>query len=267
MNPVRTAIRGVADSRILRPLRQAWYETQFASATGPVRLFRGVYPTFAEALATVPSDRPVGFDNPLAARRLAEDRHRVFPSDYPVLYWLTRLLPEARVLFDFGGNVGISYFAYRRYLNYRDSLDWVVYDLPAVTALGEQLARESDCPGLRFVTDLTTLEQADIVLAAASLQFLDDPLGWLRDATVRPRWILINKTPLTDCPSVVTLHAIGASFCGYRLFNRPEFMTAFGNLGYRPVDVWTNADIGCEIPFHPEYRIAGYTGVLFERVS
>lgn len=260
-------LRRMRQLPVLSPLRRAWYESRFTSATEPVRLFRGVFPTFKEAVASTPAGRLIGFDNDPAANRLADDRHRLFPSDYPVLFWLTRLLPQVRLVFDLGGNVGISYYAYSRYLSYPDTLTWLVHDVPAVVSLGRDVAQAELPSGhrqLRFTSGWDELRSADLVIAAASLQFLDDPTEWLRTATTRPRWIIINKTPLTDEPRAATLHAIGPSYCGYHLFNRREFLDSFHELGYRVIDRWSNADVGCEIPFYPQYNIPAYTGMLLE---
>ncbi len=128
---------------ILRQIRNHTYHKRFDTATGHVRLFREVYPDFQAASKDVPKFRLSSYDNEPSAHRLADDRKRIFPFDYPIMFWLSKLLPDAKLLFDWGGHVGISYFGYRRYLSYPDGLNWLICDVPAVVALGQKIAAEN----------------------------------------------------------------------------------------------------------------------------
>ena len=189
----------------------------------------------------------------------------IFPFDYPVMFWLQKLLPECRLLFDFGGNVGISYFGYRRYLQYAPELTWLIYDLDAVVAAGEQIARAECAANLRFTTSLAELSTADLLLAAGVLQFIEDPLALLRSEPQLPRHVLLNKVPVSALPTATTLHNMGSAFCPYRLFNRKEFVEGFLDLGYQLVDEWLNPDLGARIPFFPERSLPAYSGFYFRR--
>ena len=118
------------------------YGRHFNAAAGHVRLFRGLYPDFASAAADIPKARLQGHDHDVSALRLAHDISNIYPFDYPILFWLQQLLPECKLLFDLGGNIGISYFAYQKYLSYPQQLVWQVCDLPAVAKRGEAIAAE-----------------------------------------------------------------------------------------------------------------------------
>ena len=258
-------LRGAVEWRPLKRLLRSVYDHYFYTASGQVRLFRGIYPDFATARAAAPAGRPIGYDNEETAWRVADERHRVFDWDYPMLFWMGRLLPETGRVFDLGGNVGISYYAWRRYLTWPDGLDWLVADVPHVVAAGERLAREEPSIGLRFTTSLDELPRADLMIAAGVLQFLEDPFGSLALPRGLPRHILINKTPLTDRDDAVTLQATGASFCPYHLFNRARFLARFEARGYRLVDSWTTQGMGMRVPFHPVHDIAAFSGCYFVR--
>jgi putative methyltransferase (TIGR04325 family) len=104
----------------------------------------------------------------------ARERHFIFPSDYPVMFWLARLLPDAKLLFDLGGNVGNRYLAFRSHLTYPDNFTWLVNDVPEVVALGRTLAQQEAAPHLLFTTDFARLREADILLASGVLQVLED---------------------------------------------------------------------------------------------
>ena len=246
-------------------LRRWSYERQFASATGNQRLFRGVYPDFATAIASAPPAHPIGYDNEASAHRLAEERHHVFPTDYPVLFWLAHLIGEDTVVFDLGGNVGSRYLAFRGHLNYPGSLTWIVHELPAVVELGREIAARESAPHLRFTTGFDELNGANILLASGVLQFLEDWIGFLRAVPKRPPHVLVNRTSVYARESAVTLHSTGTAFCPYHLFNRDEFVAAFTDLGYRLVDEWANPGIGCHIPQHHASSIDSYSGFYFIR--
>jgi putative methyltransferase (TIGR04325 family) len=182
-----------------------------------------------------------------------------------VLFWLSRLLQPGTRLFDWGGNVGTSYFAYRPILAYPEGFDWLVQDVPAVVAAGRALPPET-APGLRFTEALDGLAASDILLAAGALHFIPDPFGPLWAAADRlPRHILLNKVPAYDQPDAVTLQNQGASFCANHLFNRIGFEAVFTNLGYRVVDTWQTPGLGCYIPFHPAHSIEAYSGWYLTR--
>ncbi len=230
-------------------------------------MFHGIYPDFESASRDIPSTRLIGYDNEASALRLAHDRFRIFPFDYPVMLWLQKLLPECRLVFDLGGNVGTSYFGYQKYLQYPENLTWLVCEVAAVAALGAKVASEASATQLRFTTDLTELPKADVLLAAGSLHFIPRPFELLRSAPSLPRHILVNKVPAYDLPSGVTLENMGSAFNPYHLFNRAEFVGQFQSLGYEIADEWRSPDISCEIPFYPEHSVRGYGGFYFRRVQ
>jgi len=258
-------VRVSAHVPIFRQVMELAYRQHFNSAAGQVRMFRGIYPDFAAAVRAIPKGRLEGYDNEQSADRVADDRLRICSFDYPILFWLAKLLPHCKLLFDWGGNVGVSYFGYRPYLTYPDSLTWLVSDVPAVTALGETIASREAQTALKFTTSLDRLGDADVLLAAGVLQFIENPLQQLRSARHLPAHVLINKLPIYDLPSRVTLHNMGSSFCPYHLFNRAEFVGGFEALGYRMVDEWKCPELPCEIPFFPRHSIAAYTGFYLVR--
>jgi putative methyltransferase (TIGR04325 family) len=239
------------------------YGRYFNGVQGHARLFRGIYPDFASAERDVPQGRFVGYDNEPSAHRLVDDRSEIFPYDYPVMFWLSKLLPESGLLFDWGGNVGIKYFTYRRYLAYPDRLVWCVNDVPAIVALGEQIAAQESAPGLCFTTTLDAIAEADVLFAAGSIHFIEDPLAALRQAKALPRHLLLSKVPAYDRPSAVTLQNMGTAFCPNHLFNRDELVASIEALGYRLVDEWRSPDLACDIPFFPEHSIKAYSGFYF----
>ncbi len=243
-----------------------WYRRYFNSANGThVRLFRGVFSDFDAARRAIPAGRIESYDNEPSAQRMIGEWLNIDASDYPVMFWLAKVLPSARLVFDWGGNVGLKYFAYRRYLEYAPDLTWLVNDVPAVVALGEQVAQNEGASALRFTTALDALPDADVLLASGALQFIDDPLARLAAARALPRHLIVSKIPAYTAAGAVTLHNMGTALCPYHLFNRSAFVAAFERLGFELADEWTSPNVGCEIPFHPARSIAAYTGFYFRR--
>ncbi len=239
------------------------YRRYFNSVGGNARLFCGVFPDFASAELAVPAHRLVGYDNAPSAERMMAEWLGVYPSDYPVLFWLQKLLRDSFTVFDWGGNVGIKYFAFSSYLTYPENLRWVVNDVPAVLQLGREVAARESATALHFTAEMDELGQADILLASGVVQFIDDPFARLSSAASLPEHLIFNKVPLYDKPSRVTLHNMGVAFCPYHLFNRASFVASVEALGYELRDEWASPDISCNIPLSPQYSVAAYTGLYF----
>jgi putative methyltransferase (TIGR04325 family) len=233
-------------------------------------LFRGVFATFAEAEASAPRSLPLGYDHPGPAAMYVERTRNTYPTDYPVLFWLQKLLRgDATRIFDLGGHTGVSYYAYRRYLEYPRTLLWQVQDVPAVVERGRSLAVEMDPGGqLSFTDRFADAEGADILAAQGSLQYLPETLAE-RLAILKspPRHLILNLTPLHAKHSFFTLQSIGTAFCPYRVTARSEFQSAYEKLGYELADSWVNPEKRCHIPFHPEHSLDHYLGFYFRRAG
>ena len=142
-------------------------------------LFRGVFASFEEAERSAPRTLPLGYDHPGPAGMYVERTRKTYPTDYPVLFWLQKLLREGCTrVFDLGGHTGVSYYAYRSYLDYPATLRWQVQDVPAVVQQGRALAAEQDRDGyLSFSARFEDAEGFDILTAQGSLQYLPETLA------------------------------------------------------------------------------------------
>jgi len=244
------------------------YRLYFNAATREhTRLFHGLYPDFAAARAAIPAQRMESYDNEPSAYRMIDEWLNIDASDYPVMFWLAKVLPGSRLVFDWGGNTGLKYFAYRKFVAFSDDLTWLVNDVPAVVAFGRQVAEREAAPALRFTTSLDALADADILLASGVLQFIEHPLTLVTQAPALPRQLIISKVPAYGLAPAVTLHNMGTALCPYHLFNHAELIATFNRLGFTLVDSWQSPNVGCEIPFHPEHSIDAYTGYYFTRAD
>lgn len=251
---------------LARTLLKALYHQHFATASGWQRMFYGVYSTFPEAIAAAPKTKGIGYDNPESAQMYSGNYRIINPSDYPVLFWLKNILPRTKLLFDLGGNVGISFYSYKKYLEYPPHLTWLVYDVPEVVKEGQVIASKESSVGLSFTTQMSELDGAEVLLANGSLQYFEQPLAvYLSKFQTKPLHLIINKTPIRDGAQFVTLQTLGTAFCPYYIFNREDFISSILELGYMLVDSWHNAELSCSIPLHPEHRVPSYSGLYFRK--
>ncbi|HLH97101.1 MAG TPA: methyltransferase, TIGR04325 family [Xanthobacteraceae bacterium] len=277
MSVRRQILELVGSAPLLRPVARMAYERRFAQQFGGERLFRGIYSDFSEAAASAPRSSFTGHDNVAYVSKVAVHEHEAFTasspyastrarsSDYPILFWLSKILPSAARIFDWGGCTGISYYVYREYLAFPDRLEWIVNDVPGVVALGRELTSQQDASQLTFTTDLTLLENCDIVISAGSLQMIEEPFALLKKIPKLPPHFFINKVPVLERPSVVTLCNNGASYCPYRLLERADLIRNMEDLGFALVDEWEIPELSCRIPFHPEFSVPHYAGFYFCR--
>jgi len=246
---------------ILRSLGERLYERRFAGNC--MGSFRGVFENFAEARLSAPKTKSVGFNSAECAHQFVDRRSRVFSFDYPVIFWLQRLLQQGGTIFDLGGHVGIQFYAYHKYLKYPAGLNWMVCDLPEITKEGQALAQAQNEQSLSFTNRMEDADGANILIAAGSLQYIESPSlsGLLSKLEHKPHHLLINKVPLYDGDQFVTLQNGGAAFHPQYVFNRQEFIDSLTAIGYHLIDCWDVDTHPGYIPFHPEKSFPCHSGL------
>jgi putative methyltransferase (TIGR04325 family) len=235
--------------------------------------FWGVFETFEQAEQAAPSTKPIGYDNADLAREYQQmleqnnwegSGQTIRPHDYPALFWLKSAFDEGcNRVFDFGGNVGIHYYAYSKYLNYSTDLDWIVCDLPEIIKVGEELARSRSAKKLFFTSDFGNVKDCDILLASGSIQYVEN-LAQTLLACGRPEYLLINRLPLYEGKKNVTLQNGGKVFYPQYVFNKMEFIQELQSLNYELIDIWEDRGCSCIIPFHPEQSVPFYYGLYLK---
>jgi putative methyltransferase (TIGR04325 family) len=241
-------------------------DSAFATNTSD-HLFRGVFTSFEEARASAPATRPLGYDNPESAE-LYLKRLRVDDHDYPAMLWLSKSFTGAMTrVVDYGGAVGIKFFAFSRLIDFPANLDWLVIDVPAVVERGRAFATARRAPAtLRFSADLKDADGADVLFASGSLQYLERPLpAMLETLSQLPRRIIINTTPIHPTEAFYTLNSIGTAFCPYQVAAHGPFIDGMEAAGYKMRDEWRNLGKRMEIPDHPSRSLTHYTGFCFDR--
>lgn len=248
---------------------RASYERRFRAHDSTLQnLYRGVFSSFADAQASIPPKLEQGYDNAASAAFYRERTRRVFLNDYPMMWWLSRLFADGSAsVFDLGGHIGIAYYAYQRYFRFPDATRWLVMDVPAVNAAGEEWAAKNDpARHLRFTSQREDASGVDVLFAAGSLQYLDYTLAELLASLDRlPAHLLLNSVPIHINSSYFTVQNTGVSCCPYRVTAEREFLDGLLALGYTMRDRWENTDRQCDIPFYPSHSLDRYFGFYFSR--
>lgn len=246
-------------------LRKSKYEKKF-STNQYLNLFKEIYPTFDEAAQAASRYEVRGYDNVGSAQMYKDMCNKLFPEDYPTLYWINRINSELTNILDFGGHVGIKRYAFDKYLPQINEVEWKVYDLPKVIEEAKELNHQLDPDGKLNITfqDEIKKEKIDLFLALGSFQYIpkevSDIISQLHE---RPKYMLI-RVPLTKKDTFVTLNHIGTTVCPYIIRNEEQFLSEILDQGYDLLDKWVSPNKVCEIPFFDDYSVRGYTGHLFK---
>ena len=247
----------------VRRYRKKKYRRRF-EREGTHNLFFGSYQSFAEAQEDAPRNRGLGYDTPAAADMYEDHLERVWPEHYPVLFWVSRAWSTYRRVLDFGGHRGSLFYASRRLLGLGP--EWIVFDVPAVVEAGRRRAAASGVQGLSFESDLTRVGGVDLVIAAGSLQYVEDTASeWLARIGGQPRQLIVSTTPFHPEQEFVTLNNIGTAYCPYKVRREGQFFGELERCGYRVVEEWHHPGKRCYVPFHVGEWDVTYRGALLER--
>ena len=245
------------------------FDRLFASGALP-GMCHGVYRSFAAAAEGAPATLPLGYDNEGAAKLYYERMDRVYPGDYPAMLWLQKLFAAGVTrVFDLGGHVGISYYAYQKHIDYPATLRWDLFDVPAVMDAGRTIAaKRDDRRALHFVENLAPAADAELFFSAGCLQYIEATLAQqLRTLTALPEWVLLNFVPMHEHTDFWTVQSIQDAFCPYHIQHGDSFFSDMQVLGYEVVDRWVNAEKHCTIKFRSYHSVRGYVGAVLRRTS
>jgi putative methyltransferase (TIGR04325 family) len=243
--------------------QQLRYQRQFAGDC--YGCFQGVFESFEAAARSAPRTKHVGFDHPDYPTHHLDRMHTVESHDYPAMLWLRSILGPGSRVFDFGGNVGVSYYAYARYIDYPPDLRWTVCEMPGMVQAGREIAAREGRSNLSFTEDWSEASGADVYFSAGVIQYIDT--GPFAEGLVKlqslPRHVLLNKLPLYDGEQFVTLQNSGAIVNPQFVFNRDAFLESMSRLSYRLIDSWAVHGYSCFVPFHPDKHVPTYSGLYF----
>jgi putative methyltransferase (TIGR04325 family) len=242
-----------------------FYQRGFFGAREWRNLALGVFSSFDEAEAYCRSKRTIPhYELYLDHRQWLQRQMAPRAHDYPVIYWLTRLVSSTPSVVDVGGSVGVSYYAFSRFLPNADRYRWQVLELPEVVETGREIAEQTACRSLSFTERWEDLIAADVLLCAGAAQFLPVDLSdHLQSLSERPRNVIVNRVPIHPTHDYVTLHNTGASITPCKVYSRERFVGAFAALGMSLVDEWVCPENELVIPYHPELTVPTFRGFCF----
>ncbi len=239
---------------------------RFPTPSGYAR-YRGIFETPEQAIAAAPKNRKIGYDHDELAQEYRDQfAQSIGFYDYPMLFWLQKLLQQGSTLFDFGGNIGTHFYTYEKYLTYPANLQWTVCELPAIVAVGESLLPAEQRSQLRFTSQFEDAEGADIFIASGSVQYIDSLANRLAQLQHQPNHILLGRFPLCEGKSFVTLQNGGLVFYPVHVFNKQNFVDSIVALGYELIDQWRDPGEPCAVPFHPEFKSLMFHGLYFKAI-
>ena len=268
INKLHSIMETLKNTPPLINIRKHEFNKYFETAKN-VNIFRGIYTSYQDALNHSPDTKVIGYDNKVAAGMYKDRIGKINTYDYPVLFWLEKILHDDNSnLFDFGGHIGLSYYSFVQYLSIK-SINWKVYDLEEVVNAGIEFAKNHDeSHGLSFTRHLSDAESYNIFLASGSLQYIEGNLSdVLSELSKLPKYIIVNMLPAYDGTGFYTVQNIGVAYCPYQVFNNDSFINSILDKGYMLLDEWRNDDKSCYIAFEEEHSLDHYKGYIFEQIS
>lgn len=228
---------------------------------------RGIYKTFTDATASLPPDSRISYNQSdihehpdISELTSCRTLGRLDSIDTPLIPWLKSAFDDSSTVFDLGGNVGVSYYAFKQHLDFPENLRWTVCEVPEIVKAGKKIAEENNSRELSFTTEFTEADGTDIFLSCGTLQYIEPSLAQLlTQLGKKPKHLLINYVPFYDGKPYVTLQNIGYAYSPYKIQNKTELINSLISLGYEYVEGW-NSDRICSIPFHKDRTVREYSG-------
>ena len=233
-----SSIKSITKSLVLSiPFaREKYYQREFAKRSPSCK---GLYKSFADAAQDCPGDKLSGYDHRVISEFYKARLDELNAGDYPVLFWLSRLLPKVRRVFELGGSVGVGYYAYCRYVPFPPDLKWTICELSEAVHVGREIALDRNEAHLDFTESHDVPGPIDLYATFGALQYIETPFAdILLDLAHRPSHLLINRVPMTDGDPFITLQNNGCWFSPYKVEQREKFVKSVENLGYELVDKW-----------------------------
>lgn len=226
----------------------------------------GCFDTRSAALAFL-TDRPrAQYDDDEIVQINLERFKQVQAFDWPVMFHMDRLIRSGKLstITDFGGHVGVKYYAYRDHLSYPADLRWQVVDVAAACREGSR-QRPGWASALSFHETIAETAPCDLLLCSGSLQYSDmslpELLGSLKQA---PRAIILNKVAIASS-GFFTLEAFGRGRMPYRIFSEGELHEWRRLMGYELWARWEIPDRGFVVPSRHGARNVNCIGEAWKR--
>jgi putative methyltransferase (TIGR04325 family) len=213
--------------------------------------FHGVFDSLDEAKKCIGPERPCSYGDIDLSGVNIDSFMQIHLFDYPVILNLLMAGNQIKSLIDFGGHIGVKYYAYKRLVPNIHELKWKVVDVPFCVERGRREASQRGAANLSFSSKLLEAGGCDLLLISGALQYVTPSIGELLDSMVcLPRFIIINKLPVHFGPDYYTIENFGKAKIPYRIFNKNKFDSQLLLRAYSKVDTWTIPSREISIPFY-----------------
>ncbi|HEY8998060.1 MAG TPA: methyltransferase, TIGR04325 family [Edaphobacter sp.] len=221
-------IRNLGNSFLLRSLRGK-----------DLGRFRGKFPTRQRAVASLPPSAVSEYDDEQLVEVNLESFSQIHPFDWPVVALCQRLMREGRmrVLTDFGGHIGVKYYAFEPMLDQEKELTWQVVDVPAMIREGRRRLKPENT-SLKFYERLEETEPCDALLLSGVVQYSDRSIEEIvASLPKKPYIIFLNKVPVSDGVGYFTIEKYIKPL-PYRVYGRNELEGTRERMGYHRLAQW-----------------------------
>ena len=204
-----------------------------------IGVFRGRFPTYEDAQGSLPPSARSGYDDEQLVAGNLESFSRIHAFDWPVIALCQRLIREAKLhtMTDFGGHVGVKYYAFEKMLDLKSGFAWQVVDVPAMIREG----RARMAPGNTVLKFFETLEEtgpAEGLLLSGVLQYARLSIEEIfAKLPKKPYIVFLNKVPVSDGCGYFTIEKYIKPL-PYRIYGAGELDTIRERLGYQRVAQW-----------------------------
>lgn len=235
--------------------------------------YRGVFENLDQANSAVPPKRTPYYDiinaNKAANREVEKQKlddwfHDI---DYPLLFWLSKLIRPNFSVLELGGSVGHFFYSIQNLSPCPAGVHWTIAELPEAVELGRKIAKERQEYRLSFIEskEIVFNEPADIFMTAGTLQYMNESLSkMLSGLSKQPVHVLVHNLPVHANKDFWTLQNLGICEVPYHIFSKPELINSMSKLDYDQIAQWVNPR-ELEIPFHRGKPIEGYLGFYFRK--
>jgi putative methyltransferase (TIGR04325 family) len=228
---------------------------------------RGVFGSFDEACVAARRTGLAGHEDPSLVALHLELARSLRPSDYAALFWIMAIGGGQFRLFDFGGNAGNLFYSYSPYLEQLGTVQWTVYDLPAVVEQGRRIAEERKAGRLRFTTSLSDFSGDQVLLVSGAFHYWERTVSeFVEQFPAHPEHVIINRTPVHKTSrTFVTVQRTPKCAVPCVVRNDTELTSGFESAGYGLIDRWDALELQLKPPLFPDRWVPHYSGFYFRR--